>query len=50
LNIGNDEKALECFQTAAKYGNKFAKQQAVMLNPFAKLCHAAVKKMQQELY
>lgn len=48
--IGKDEEALACFELAAKYGNKFAKQQAVMLNPFAKLCNAAFKKMQQELY
>jgi len=47
---GKDEEALECFKIAANYGNKFAKQQAVFLNPFAKLCSAAFKKMQQDLY
>ncbi|CAF0731510.1 unnamed protein product [Brachionus calyciflorus] len=36
---GRDEEALECFKQASLYGNCFAKQQIVNLNPYAALCN-----------
>ena len=36
---GEDERARADFEAAAAMGNAFAKQQAVRLNPFARLCN-----------
>ncbi len=36
---GKDDEALDCFKLAAHYGNNFAKQQTVCLNPYAALCN-----------
>lgn len=36
---GNDDEAIECFKQAGCLGNAFAKQQVVVLNPYAALCN-----------
>ena len=35
--------SVQDFQMAAQYGNKFAKQELVRTNPYAKMCNAMLK-------
>jgi tetratricopeptide (TPR) repeat protein len=42
------EEALECFQYGEKYGNLFAKQQVIELNPYAALCNQMLTQAMQE--
>jgi hypothetical protein len=37
------EESLNDFSMASKYGNKFAKQELVRVNPYAKMCNAMLK-------
>ncbi|CAN2387917.1 Tetratricopeptide repeat domain 36 [Pristimantis euphronides] len=46
---GNDEAAREDFQRAAQLGSDFARQQLVLLNPYAALCNRMLRDMMQKL-
>ncbi|XP_077422767.1 tetratricopeptide repeat protein 36 [Vanacampus margaritifer] len=42
---GQDDEARQDFQKAAALGNEFARQQAVMLNPYAALCNKMLQQV-----
>ncbi|XP_044134479.1 tetratricopeptide repeat protein 36-like isoform X2 [Bufo gargarizans] len=46
---GDNEAAREDFQRAAKLGSDFARQQLVLLNPYAALCNRMLRDMVQKL-
>lgn len=46
---GNEEGAREDFQRAAQLGSDFARQQLVLLNPYAALCNRMLRDMVQKL-
>ncbi|XP_075134914.1 tetratricopeptide repeat protein 36 [Leptodactylus fuscus] len=46
---GDDEGAREDFQRAAQLGSDFARQQLVVLNPYAALCNRMLRDMVQKL-
>ncbi|XP_073422585.1 tetratricopeptide repeat protein 36 [Dendrobates tinctorius] len=46
---GKDEEAREDFQKAAQLGSDFARQQLVLLNPYAALCNRMLRDMVQKL-
>ncbi|XP_018428206.1 PREDICTED: tetratricopeptide repeat protein 36 [Nanorana parkeri] len=47
---GNEEAAKNDFLQAAEQGSDFAKQQLVLLNPYAALCNKMLRDMIQNLY
>ncbi|XP_075184002.1 tetratricopeptide repeat protein 36 [Anomaloglossus baeobatrachus] len=46
---GKDQAAREDFQKAAQLGSDFARQQLVLLNPYAALCNRMLRDMVQKL-
>ncbi|XP_049582025.1 tetratricopeptide repeat protein 36 [Syngnathus scovelli] len=42
---GQDDKALQDFREAAELGSEFARQQAVLLNPYAALCNKMLRQV-----
>ncbi|KAE8592370.1 hypothetical protein XENTR_v10018741 [Xenopus tropicalis] len=46
---GKDDEARKDFQRAAQLGSDFAKQQLILLNPYAALCNTMLRDMMQKL-
>ena len=44
-----DEDARRDFEVAAKHGSKFAKQECIKLNPYARLCNQMLEQAIKEL-
>lgn len=48
--MGDETRAKEDFEAAAKNGSKFAKAQLAALNPYAKMCNAMLQKVMTKNY
>lgn len=45
LSLENEKESLDDFTQAAELGSNFAKQQLVLLNPYAAACNQMLSKM-----
>jgi len=47
--LGNEKASLDDFTRAAELGSAFAKQQVLLLNPYAAACNQMLSKMMKQM-